>query len=79
VGWTADDIVYELLAAAATKHKNKTTKMKMLILFTSVLFVASATKTSKKLALTPPMGWMSWERFRCDVDCVAQPDGTFSF
>lgn len=26
------------------------------------------------LALTPPMGWMSWERFRCDIDCDAKPD-----
>lgn len=21
------------------------------------------------IALTPPMGWMSWERFRCITDC----------
>lgn len=26
------------------------------------------------LALTPPMGWMSWQRFRCITDCVAYPD-----
>lgn len=25
------------------------------------------------LARTPPMGWMSWERFRCNVDCQADP------
>jgi alpha-N-acetylgalactosaminidase len=25
------------------------------------------------LALTPPMGWMSWERFRCNVDCDTDP------
>lgn len=25
------------------------------------------------LARTPPMGWMSWERFRCNVDCEADP------
>ena len=24
------------------------------------------------------MGWMSWEIFRCDVDCVAQPDDCIS-
>ncbi|XP_063866116.1 alpha-N-acetylgalactosaminidase-like [Scylla paramamosain] len=22
------------------------------------------------LALTPPMGWLAWERFRCNIDCV---------
>mmetsp|Transcript_35400 Transcript_35400/g.101728 ORF Transcript_35400/g.101728 Transcript_35400/m.101728 type:complete len:488 (+) Transcript_35400:51-1514(+) len=26
------------------------------------------------LALTPPMGWMSWERYRCEVDCAKHPD-----
>jgi len=26
------------------------------------------------LALTPPMGWLAWERYRCLVDCVAFPD-----
>lgn len=26
------------------------------------------------LARTPPMGWMSWERFRCITDCDKYPD-----
>lgn len=26
------------------------------------------------LALLPPMGWLSWERFTCTVDCDAYPD-----
>lgn len=30
------------------------------------------------LALTPPMGWMAWERFRCDVDCKDDPDNCIS-
>jgi len=25
------------------------------------------------LAMTPPMGWMSWERFRCQTDCKNHP------
>ena len=25
------------------------------------------------LALTPPMGWLSWERYACVVDCEADP------
>ena len=25
------------------------------------------------LALTPPMGWLAWERFRCNTDCVNDP------
>ncbi|XP_013069940.2 alpha-galactosidase A-like isoform X3 [Biomphalaria glabrata] len=30
------------------------------------------------LALAPPMGWLSWERFRCNVDCVNDPDNCIS-
>ncbi|XP_071552875.1 LOW QUALITY PROTEIN: alpha-N-acetylgalactosaminidase-like [Panulirus ornatus] len=30
------------------------------------------------LALTPPMGWLAWERFRCNVDCVNDPQNCIS-
>lgn len=45
----------------------------------SLLFILGTTFVSVKcldngLALTPPMGWMSWQRFRCNVDCVNYPD-----
>lgn len=30
------------------------------------------------LALTPPMGWMAWERFRCDIDCKDDPENCIS-
>jgi len=30
------------------------------------------------LALTPPMGWLSWERFRCNTDCTNDPDNCIS-
>eukprot|EP00049_Salpingoeca_infusionum_P009161 m.151732 g.151732 ORF g.151732 m.151732 type:complete len:127 (+) comp14257_c0_seq3:116-496(+) len=26
-----------------------------------------------QLSQTPPMGWMSWELFRCDIDCDVEP------
>lgn len=26
------------------------------------------------LARTPPMGWMSWQAFRCQTDCTSHPD-----
>jgi hypothetical protein len=29
-------------------------------------------------ARTPPMGWMSWQAFRCGVDCEAYPDSCIS-
>lgn len=30
------------------------------------------------LALTPPMGWLSWERYRCNIDCENDPDNCIS-
>ncbi|XP_063925288.1 alpha-N-acetylgalactosaminidase-like [Zophobas morio] len=30
------------------------------------------------LALTPPLGWMSWQRFRCITDCVNYPNDCIS-
>lgn len=30
------------------------------------------------LVRTPPMGWMSWERFRCDLDCADDPENCIS-
>ncbi|XP_055836467.1 alpha-N-acetylgalactosaminidase [Episyrphus balteatus] len=30
------------------------------------------------VARTPPMGWLSWERFRCNTDCEGDPDNCIS-
>ncbi|XP_063698394.1 alpha-N-acetylgalactosaminidase-like [Culicoides brevitarsis] len=30
------------------------------------------------LARTPPMGWLSWERFRCNTDCEGDPENCIS-
>ncbi|XP_053550430.1 alpha-N-acetylgalactosaminidase [Bombina bombina] len=30
------------------------------------------------LVRTPPMGWMTWERFRCNTDCMNDPDNCIS-
>lgn len=30
------------------------------------------------LALTPPMGWLTWERFRCNTNCAKDPDNCIS-
>ncbi|XP_052791458.1 alpha-N-acetylgalactosaminidase-like isoform X1 [Mya arenaria] len=30
------------------------------------------------LARTPPMGWLSWQRYRCNTDCVQYPDDCIS-
>lgn len=40
------------------------------------VFVASkiALALDNGLALTPPMGWLAWQRFRCTIDCDTFPD-----
>ncbi|XP_012269897.1 alpha-N-acetylgalactosaminidase isoform X2 [Athalia rosae] len=41
----------------------------------SVILLANlAAPLENGLALTPPMGWLSWERFRCNTDCKNDPD-----
>ena len=41
-------------------------------------FPSSSLALDNGLALTPPMGWLSWERYRCDIDCVNDPDSCIS-
>eukprot|EP01083_Nonionella_stella_P016196 45299_1 len=39
----------------------------------STYFVHS-TSLNNGLARRPPMGWLSWQRFRCETDCGTYPD-----
>eukprot|EP00884_Botryococcus_braunii_P022801 jgi/Botrbrau1/9204/Bobra.0028s0003.1 len=49
-------------------------EMKYSTIFAVILYVADiAYALDNGLALRPPMGWMSWERFRCNVDCQKNP------
>ncbi|KAG8200953.1 hypothetical protein JTE90_020591 [Oedothorax gibbosus] len=38
----------------------------------------SACTLNNGLALTPPMGWLAWERFKCNTDCENDPDNCIS-
>lgn len=46
----------------------------MVLLFVIVCSFISVNGLHNGLALTPPMGWMSWERYRCNIDCDNYPD-----
>lgn len=37
-----------------------------------------AVQARNNLSRTPPMGWMSWEIYRCRVDCEAEPEDCVS-
>ena len=36
-------------------------------------FVSPLVALNNGLALRPPMGWLTWERFRCNTDCDMDP------
>ncbi|XP_043830228.1 alpha-galactosidase A [Dromiciops gliroides] len=40
--------------------------------------VPGVTALDNGLALTPTMGWLHWERFTCNVDCVEDPQNCIS-
>lgn len=46
-------------------------------LFGNIFFVCIcmriASGLNNGLALTPPMGWLAWERYRCNIDCKNYP------
>uniref|UniRef100_A0AAR5P0J5 Alpha-galactosidase n=2 Tax=Dendroctonus ponderosae TaxID=77166 RepID=A0AAR5P0J5_DENPD len=42
------------------------------------VLISSAVSLENGLARTPPMGWLAWERFRCNTDCKNDPDNCIS-
>jgi len=42
------------------------------------LAVSGAAALNNGLARTPPMGWLAWERFRCNTDCDNDPHNCIS-
>ncbi|XP_013416361.1 alpha-N-acetylgalactosaminidase-like isoform X1 [Lingula anatina] len=47
-------------------------------LWISCLLPSQVDLLNNGLARTPPMGWLAWERFRCDIDCKDDPDNCIS-
>ncbi|BFZ24206.1 hypothetical protein BsWGS_27245 [Bradybaena similaris] len=48
------------------------------VLVTLAVLVASTCALNNGLARTPPMGWLSWQRFRCNIDCANDPKNCIS-
>lgn len=40
----------------------------------NVFLVITVESLDNGLAIQPPMGWMAWERFRCNINCTEDPD-----
>ncbi|XP_054289419.1 alpha-N-acetylgalactosaminidase-like [Macrosteles quadrilineatus] len=46
--------------------------------FLTLVWIRTATCLDNGLALTPPMGFMSWQRYRCITDCKLYPNECIS-
>jgi hypothetical protein len=55
--------------AVGTIYKSPSTSPSVLLL----ALVAQVLMLENGLLRTPPMGWLAWERFRCNIDCVEDP------
>ena len=45
----------------------------------AVFFLPATTVALENgVARTPPMGWLSWQRYRCHMNCTEDPDNCFS-
>ncbi|KOB76265.1 Alpha-N-acetylgalactosaminidase, partial [Operophtera brumata] len=51
---------------------------KLCLLTVSVWLVGSTSGLDNGLVLTPPMGWLAWERFRCNTDCKNDPENWYA-
>lgn len=52
--------------------------MKCLTLLVLAQIASVVLALDNGLARTPPMGWMTWQRFRCNTDCKNDPENCIS-
>jgi hypothetical protein len=52
--------------------------IKTLLVFLFIQLVGLNLALDNGLARTPPMGWLTWERFRCNIDCDNDPENCIS-
>ena len=50
----------------------------MLLLLHVLLLSPLATALDNGVAKTPPLGWMTWQRYRCNTNCSADPRNCIS-
>ena len=48
------------------------------ISFVLILLLQCTVGLENGLGRTPPMGWLAWERFRCNTDCFNDPHNCIS-
>ena len=50
----------------------------LLLLAVAAALAPLAQALNNGAARTPPLGWLSWQRYRCNMNCTADPDNCFS-
>ena len=48
--------------------------MKLFVIILLAFVFDNTLALDNGVALTPPMGWMTWQRFRCNTDCDNDPE-----
>ena len=79
---SGDHINYELVILVYLSHTCLFVELSavMLKLAALVLLAITAVQALENgLVRTPPMGWLHWERFRCNVDCEHDPDNCIRY
>ena len=71
---TQDERALALGMMYALDHGYSFLLLRLLLLLGLSSWTPGAHGLDNGLARTPPMGWMTWERFRCTVDCADDPD-----
>ncbi|KAL4630586.1 alpha-N-acetylgalactosaminidase [Arapaima gigas] len=53
-------------------------RMRSLVAFCVLVLSVTTCALDNGLMRTPPMGWLAWERFRCDINCKDDPKNCIS-
>lgn len=67
-----------LCDAASLKSSRLVIVMGLISLMSLMMCSSVVHALDNGLARTPPMGWLAWERFRCNLDCKDDPNNCIS-
>ena len=65
-------------SSTTTSNFSKITLLACSISFILTLLLQCTVGLENGLGRTPPMGWLAWERFRCNTDCFNDPHNCIS-
>lgn len=72
-GWDRLGFDFRFNFCAELKLVRRVHSAEMFVPLIATLLCGAALGLDNGLMRTPPMGWLAWERFRCDIDCEHDP------